>query len=186
MNKLLLTGILLLLAGSASAAVYHYTSNPEANMFFALEADTSTVNPMEHTINGGTFWTNSLGLGLIPSDVTLVKDIKHANTGEDVYFARIFFTIECDEGISMESHTSMGEIIYDGIEDFTDITYKMGATTVECNDMAYIEVLSANKVKITPMEADSEFSGGYDRYGLLTLSFNDMAYGNYTVMVNTE
>ena len=186
MNKLLLMGMVLLLAGSASAAVYHFTSNPEANMFFTLEADTTSTDPMEHTINGGGFWTNSLELGTIPPDVTLVKDIQHRNTAEETHWAHIFFTIECDEGLSMESHTSMGEIIYDGIEDFTDITYKLASTTVECNNMSYIEVVSANKVKITPIQEDSEFSGDYSRYSLLTLSFNDMAYGNYTVTVNTE
>lgn len=187
MHQSIKLAILLLLASTASAAVYHVVANNEARMNFIIEADASQVDPIEHTINGGGFWTNSLALGDIPSDVTLVKNIQHRNTGEDVYFARIFFTIECDEGISMESHTSMGEVIYEGIEDFTGITYTHpGQTIVECNDMAYIEVLSPNKVKITPMQEDSEFSGDYSRYSLLTLSFNDMAYGNYIVTVGTE
>ena len=185
MKKLYLFVIILLLMGTASAAVYHITTNPEARMFFGL--DHKPVNPMQHTFWHDGFYTNSLDLGFISSEVELEKDIRHENTGDEVYFARIFITIECDEGIDIASHTHLGEIIYDGIEDFTYITYEHPDHTVyDCNNMTYIEVISDTKVKITPRQEATEFSAGWSRFSLLSLGFNGMAYGNYTVTVDTE
>lgn len=184
--KLFRLVILLMLIGTASAAVYHVTTNPEARLYFGL--DHAEVNQMEHTFYHDGFYTNSLDLGNISPEVDIEKDIRHRNTGDEVYFARIFITIECDEGISIASHTHLGEIIYDGIDDFTHITYQHpDHTVIECNNnMTYIEVLSDTKVKITPREEATEFSGDYSRFSLLTLGFNDMAYGNYIITVDTE
>lgn len=185
MNKLYKLVILLVMVGTASAAVYHVTTNPEMRLYFGL--DHKDVNPMQNTIDGGGFWTNSLGLGNIQSNTSLIKDIQHKNTDEDVYSARIFITIECDEGIDIESHTHMGEIIYDGIEDFTHITYKYPDNTIiECNNMTFIEVLSGTKVKISPRQEETEFPPQSSRYSILSMGFNDMSYGNYLVIVDTE
>lgn len=177
--------ILMLIVGTASAAVYHITTNPEARLYFGL--DHEVVNPMQNTFWHEGIYTNSLDIGNISSELELVKDIRHENTGKDVYFARIFIIIECDTGISIASHTSLGEIIYDGIEDFTHITYEHpDHTVIECNNMSYVEILSDTKVKITPRPGVTEFSGDRSRFSLLSIGFNPMAHGNYIITVNTE
>lgn len=184
-NKFIKICIILLFVSTASAAVYYIATNPEARLFFSL--DHPEVNPMQHLFYHDGFTTNSLNLGLINSDEILVMDVEHKNEGDEDHYGRIYILIECDEGISLASHTHLGDIIYDGIADFDQITYKHpGQTIIECNNMSHIEVLSDTMIKILPMEEETKFSAGYSRWSLLTLSFNPMAYGNYTLTINTE
>ena len=177
---------IMILISVASAAVYHVTTNPEARLFFKLESVVDGVNPMQHMYYHNGFYTNSLGLGLLSSDVPLEKDILHKNTGFNDYIARIYFIIECDEGISIASHTDMGEIIYDGIEDFDSIIYKHPDHTIVEINMTHIEVISSTKVKIVPIDDKTLFEAGRNRFSLITIDFNERSYGNYTLTCDTE
>ena len=167
-----------------SAAVYHVTTNQEARLFFKLEPS-DNVNPMQNLYHYDGIVTNSIDVGILSSNTPFIIDIEHKNTGFNNYAAIIYFIIECDEGIRLKSHTSMGNIIYDGIEDFNSITYKHpDSTAVEC-DMSHIEVMSPSKIKITPIPDDTLFQSETSRFSLLTLDFNEMSYGNYIVTCYT-
>ena len=177
MNLLYKVLLLSALVGSASAAVYYATTNPEARIFFHLDWDVEDTNPMQNLVNGEGFWTNSLNVGNVSSDEVFMTEFQHRNRGDQDYSAIIYFDIECDPILDITSS---------GLNDATHITFTApdGAVT-ECNDPAYIDKISDQLIRITPMSEEIVFPAGERLHSIVAIDFVPNAYGDYTLTVNT-
>ncbi len=173
--------ILLLLIGSASAAIY---------IGYNYKADTSVTVPYTGTdgietlvkCSGG--WTNSCGYPSANSNETVTFQFRHENIYDHDLVGSIFYEIECNPNlITFENGTIenfKGVAYYDGIRLFCT-----GGSIYSCNDYGHIQI-DEHGIATINIEKSYTFEPEKTEYTTLELTFNENIHGSYKIRSYVE
>ena len=169
--------ILLVMIGTASAAVYEITAPSDAKLFFTR--GTPQDSKMNTMIECGTAFTTRCDMGEMSGN-TLNKRILNMNPDNTTAFdGCVYFAINC---------TTCMDDTADGIEDFVSITYTCpNGTAYSCNDHAVIGRVSPTLITITPpMEPYTFPPDMVEVYSEIEIVFVGEAYGDYELIAWTD
>lgn len=176
MSKLLTLVFLIILIGSASAAVY-MGINPDAKVYFTREMPGPDVLPVHTMIECGSGWSNSCGIGLIDGNI-LETRIYHENSNASIVNGIVYIEIECAEGLTDGSN---------GIQDFNTIIFTDPyGDSYSCNNNTDIERLSDTVIRIIPTNDAFPFNSTEVVYSNIVVEFADNAYGNYVLEIYVD
>jgi len=166
--------IILLLIGTASAAVYEITAPQDAKLWFTREVPQS--NEMITLIEIGEGFGNRCDYGEMESNV-LNRKIIHMNEANITFEGCVYFQLNCTTGMND---------IAGGIEDFVSIAYTCpNGTVYPCG--GHIDRVSPTSIKITPPMEPYNFSPDMTEvFSEIEIVFVDGAYGDYELTVWTE
>ena len=177
MNKIYNILILLVMIGTASAAVYEITAPSDAKLFFTREMPQDSE--MHTMIECGTGFTTRCDMGEMGGN-TLNKRILNMNPDiNNTFEGCVYLAINCT--------TYMNDTA-DGIEDFVSITYTCpNGTVYSCNNHAVIGRVSPTLITITPpMEPYMFPPDMVEVYSEIEIVFVDGAYGDYELIAWTD
>lgn len=174
--------IVFLLVGTATAAVYSM-ANAEGRILFGLSPNEPSGTPITTLVGIGNDLNNTYDFG----DLTEIQEftIRQRNAEDVNYTSTLYFVIVCDEGLTDGYKDSFELPATRGIEDFDSMVYtNFNGIQHECNTVWMMERISPTTVKVTPPMEEFTFVPGYVYYTTLNVTFNPLAYGNYTIEVH--
>lgn len=175
LRKILSIFMMLLLIGTASAAVY-ITFNPDAKIWWSMDKPGPDVSPVQIMMPRAneTYWTNTMTVELDGNDDFGTK-LRFDNCNPEPVIGEVIFTIACDQGLFID---------FDGtVRDFDAFVYRDPSLTEhQGNVVGKFEILNNETIRFNPGGL-YEFPTESSKYGRIDLGMVGMAYGNYTCTV---
>ncbi len=176
MNKVKIFSILaiLLLVGTATAAIY-IGYNHIATVYIDVPEPSEEGVETLASIDGTTY-TESVTMDGVTSGDTCIMYFTHENVGDDDYTGNIHYVITCMPQFEFDTNKVILDFTNaDGIK-----IIDTAGNEISANDGTYIYAPYNDDATIST-EVNTVFSNSTTLTSQMTLTFNNVAYGSYTV-----